>query len=125
MQPVSNIVSNLKIRGSVGQAGNSILGRNIWDKRFAYISTIVDTGSYTWGTENNIYRLGRAEGEIGVPNLTWETVTKSNIGFELGLWNNSVNYTIDVFKEKREDIAEQLSPEEIIEVECHSCRACG
>ncbi|SFK57669.1 TonB-linked outer membrane protein, SusC/RagA family [Porphyromonadaceae bacterium KH3CP3RA] len=104
MQPVSNIVSNLKIRGSVGQAGNSILGRNIWDKRFAYISTIVDTGSYTWGTENNIYRLGRAEGEIGVPNLTWETVTKSNIGFELGLWNNSVNYTIDVFKEKREDI---------------------
>jgi TonB-linked SusC/RagA family outer membrane protein len=104
MQPISNTISNLKIRGSVGKAGNSILGGNIWDKRFAYISTIVDTGSYTWGTENNIYRLGRAEGEIGVPNLTWETVTKSNIGLELGLWNNAISYTIDVFKERREDI---------------------
>jgi TonB-linked outer membrane protein, SusC/RagA family/TonB-dependent outer membrane receptor, SusC/RagA subfamily, signature region len=104
MQPFSNTVSSLKIRGSVGQAGNSILRQYIWEKRFAYISTIVDTGSYTWGTENNIYRLGRAEGEIGVPNLTWETVTKSNIGFELGLWNNAVTYTIDLFKERREDI---------------------
>ncbi len=104
MQSVNNVVSNLKIRGSWGKAGNSILGRNMWDRRFAYISTIVNTGSYRWGTENNVYRLGRAEGDIGVPDLTWETVTKSNVGLELGLWNNSINYTIDFFKEQRRDI---------------------
>ncbi len=33
-----------------------------------------------------------------------ETVAKSNIGLELGLWNNAVNYTVDLFKEKRKDI---------------------
>lgn len=104
MQPISGIVSNLKIRGSWGQAGNSILGRNIWDRRFAYISTIVNTGSYRWGTENNVYRLGRAEGDVGVSDLTWETVTKQNLGLELGLWNNSINYTVDFFKEQRRDI---------------------
>lgn len=104
MQPYSELISNLKIRGSWGQAGNSILGGNIWDKRFAYISTIVDTGSYRWGTENNVYRLGRAEGEVGVPDLTWETVTKMNVGLELGLWNNAINYTVDLFKEQRRDI---------------------
>ncbi len=104
MQPLSETVSNLKIRGSVGQAGNSILRGNIWDKRFAYISTIVETGSYRWGTENNIYRVGRAEGEIGVNDLTWETVTKANVGLELGLWNNAINYTVDIFKEQRKDI---------------------
>ncbi|MDD3909533.1 MAG: SusC/RagA family TonB-linked outer membrane protein, partial [Proteiniphilum sp.] len=70
MEPYQDIISNLKLRGSIGQAGNSILGRNIWDHRFAYISTIVDTGSYRWGTENNVYRLGRAEGDVGVANLT-------------------------------------------------------
>ena len=51
-----------------------------------------------------MYRLGRSEGEIGVDNLTWETVTKMNVGLDLGLWNNSVNLVMDVFKEKREDI---------------------
>lgn len=104
MQPITNTISNLKIRGSYGLAGNSILGQNIWNHRFAYISTIVDTGSYTWGTESNVYRLGRAEGEVGVPDLTWETVAKANVGLELGLWNNAVNYTVDFFKEKRKDI---------------------
>ena len=104
MEPMQHIISNLKLRGSIGQAGNSILGRKIWDHRFAYISTIVDTGSYRWGTENNVYRLGRAEGHVGVPNLTWETVTKQNLGIEVGLWRNAVNLVVDVFKENRKDI---------------------
>ena len=101
MQPLSDVISNLKLRASWGKAGNSNIGGN---RRFAYISTIVDTGSYTWGTDANVYRLGRSEGEIGVDNLTWETVTKMNVGLDLGLWNNSVNLVMDVFKEKREDI---------------------
>lgn len=101
MQPLSDVISNLKLRVTWGKAGNSNIGG---DRRFAYISTIVDTGSYTWGTDANVYRLGRSEGEIGVPNLTWETVTKMNAGLDLGLWNNSVNLVVDVFKEKRDDI---------------------
>ena len=101
MKPLSDIVSNLKLRATWGKAGNSNIGGG---RRFAYISTIVDTGSYTWGTDANVYRLGRSEGEIGVNNLTWETVTKMNAGLDLGLWNNSVNLVVDVFKEKREDI---------------------
>lgn len=105
MEPVQDVISNLKVRASVGQAGNSILGRYLWTHRFAYISTIADTGSYNWGTEPPfVYRLGRAEGDVGVANLTWETVTKKNLGFEIGLWNSSINYTVDVFKEHRKDI---------------------
>lgn len=105
MEPLRDVISNLKIRGSVGKAGNSILGQDLWTHRFAYISTIVNTGSYNWGSEPPfVYRLGRAEGDVGVPNLTWETVTKRNIGFELGLWDNSVTYIVDIFKESRKDI---------------------
>lgn len=106
MQPLSDVISNLKLRVTWGKAGNSSIGNEDDPnyRRFAYISTIVDTGSYTWGTDANVYRLGRSEGEIGVPNLTWETVTKMNAGLDLGLWNNSVNLVVDVFKEKRDDI---------------------
>lgn len=104
MEPLRDVISNLKVRGSWGKAGNSILGQNMWDRRFAYISTIADFGSYRWGVDNDIYRLGRAEGDVGVPGLTWETVTKKNIGLELGLWNGAVNFNIDFFKEDRKDI---------------------
>lgn len=100
MNSFSKVLSNLKLRASWGQAGNS----NIRGRRFAYISTIADTGSYYWGTDVNVYHLGRAEGEVGVNDLTWETVTKMNVGLDLGLWQNSVNYTVDIFKENRKNI---------------------
>lgn len=105
MEPTRSVISNLKIRGSIGKAGNSILGPNIWDRRFAYISTIANTGDYNYGSEAPfVYRLGRAEGEVGVSNLTWETVTKKNLGFELGLWDNSITYIVDIFQDNRGDI---------------------
>ncbi len=43
MEPVSDVISNLKLRATWGKAGNSNIGGN---RRFAYISTIVNTGSY-------------------------------------------------------------------------------
>ncbi len=104
MQPVRDVVSNLKIRGSWGKAGNSVLGQNIGDRRFAYISTIADFGYYRWGADNDIYRLGRAEGDVGVPNLTWETVTKRDLGVELGLFKGAINLNVDFFWENRQDI---------------------
>lgn len=100
MKPVEDVISTLKLRGSIGQVGNS----NIDGRRFAYLTTIVDTGEYTYGTDDDIWRLGRAEGEVGVPDLTWETVTKSNVGVDVGLFNNSINLVFDVFKESRKDI---------------------
>ncbi len=100
MQDLAKPISNLKLRGSVGQAGNSDIG----GRRFAYISTIADTDGYTWGSNLNEHHSGKTEGEIGVPDLTWETVTKFNVGVELGLWNNALNYTVDIFKERRKDI---------------------
>ncbi len=100
MENVTDIISTLKIRGSVGKAGNS----NIGGRRFAYLSTIENTGSYKFGVNNDYFRQGREEGEIGVPNLTWETVTKSNIGIDLGFFNNVLNLQVDFFEEKRKDI---------------------
>ena len=104
MEPYREVLSNLKLRGSIGQAGNSIIGGDIGSHRFAYISTISPTGEYWWGSGDYIHRMGRAEGEVGVSDLTWETVTKKNIGLELGLFNNSISLIADLFREDRKDI---------------------
>lgn len=105
MQGLAKTISNLKLRGSWGEVGNSILGVNIWDNRFAYLSTINENyGWYTFGTDSNFHRIGKAEGNAENTALTWETSTKTNLGLEVGLWGNSVNLTADVFMDKRRDI---------------------
>ncbi len=99
MQQLKSTFSKLKLRGSYGLVGNDKLD----GRRFAYITTINETGGYTWGLNNDFKRAGRMEGDQGNSNLTWETVTKSNIGIELGLWR-ALEFQLDLFNENREDI---------------------
>ncbi|WP_258099082.1 SusC/RagA family TonB-linked outer membrane protein [Marinoscillum pacificum] len=99
MASYKNVFDKIKFRASYGLVGND----QIDGRRFAYITTIGDTNGYTWGVNNDYSRAGRTEGDYGVSNLTWETVTKANIGLELGVFN-SVKLQADVFKEVRDDI---------------------
>lgn len=101
MEPIKDIVSKLKFRGSYGLVGNDNIGS---ERRFAYQTTINGNSSgYSWGTGTGNYIGGIQEGEVGVDNLTWEKVAKTDIGLELGLWN-MLDLTVDIFKEKRKDI---------------------
>ena len=46
MQPLSNTITKLKVRGSIGMVGNDDIG----GRRFAYITTInTNAGGYNWG----------------------------------------------------------------------------
>lgn len=99
MKHLRQTISKLKVRGSYGLVGND----RIDGRRFAYITTIGDTDGYSWGIDGDYSRAGRREGDYGVDNLTWETVTKTNIGIELGLFN-SIELRVDLFDELRRDI---------------------
>ena len=55
------------------------------------------------GYAGDYWREGYSEGEVGVNNLTWETSTKTNVGIELGLWNE-FNLQFDYFYEHRTNI---------------------
>lgn len=101
MEDYKSTISKLKLRGSWGLVGNDQLA----GRRFAYITTINSSSNneYKWGVNNDYHRTGRFEGDFGIPNLTWETVAKTNIGFELGLWN-ALDLQVDWFKEERKDI---------------------
>ncbi|WP_165042248.1 TonB-dependent receptor [Dysgonomonas sp. ZJ709] len=102
MRPLNKTFSKIKFRISHGLVGNDQLD----GRRFAYITTISDGGGndgYYWGNFADFHRNGKWEGDIGVPGLTWETVTKTNLGLELGLWN-MLELQVDYFDEKRRDI---------------------
>jgi TonB-linked SusC/RagA family outer membrane protein len=105
MESMKNVFSKIKLRASIGQAGDD----NIGGRRFAYLGTLfTDQEGYTWGTNGQRSYRGITEGEIGVDNLTWETVTKRNLGVELGLWN-MIDLNFDIFRENRKDIFMQRS----------------
>lgn len=103
MKPYINTFNKIKLRASYGLVGNDQFPNS---RRFAYLTTIHDgggDGGYKWGYLADYSRSGRWEGEMGVPNLTWETVAKTNVGIELGLWS-MLDLQFDVFKERRTNI---------------------
>ena len=104
MAPAKRVLSNLKIRASYGQTGNASLS----GRRFAYLSTITDDYNtldmYKWGMDGGYGITGMAEGDFGVPDLTWEKVNKANIGLEIGLFDGVFDMSIDVFDERRNNI---------------------
>ena len=85
-----------KIRASYGTVGND----KISNSRFPYL-TMVNTGVNTgWGYDEN----GLSESSIGADNLMWERAIKSNIGIDVRLLKDAVNFTIDFFSDQRDGI---------------------
>lgn len=100
MEKASRWLTLLKLKGSVGWVGNDDIG----GRRFAYITTIkTDASGYEFGYSGDYSRQGYSEGEVGVGHLTWEKSRKTNIGVELGLWNE-FNLQVDYFQEHRTNI---------------------
>ena len=101
-EPLSDIITNLKIRGSWGLVGNDQIG----GERYIYMSNIElqngDLG-FTTGKDQNTTYNGPKYLRYANNDITWEVGSKWNIGLDLSLFND-FNLTFDVFKEVRSDI---------------------
>lgn len=95
--PVKNTISTLKIRASWGIIGNEKIPQN---ERF---SLVVNQQNVIFGT-NEILYPGATLGNTANPNITWESTTQSDVGFELGLFQGKYTAEIDYFNRKTEDI---------------------
>jgi len=104
-EPLSDVISHLKLRGSYGLVGNDDIG-----VRYAYLEDIslTDGGSYTTGITQGTTLKGPLWKRYYNPNLTWEVGKKLNVGFDIQLLR-SLNLNFDVFKEVRSKIYMQKS----------------
>jgi len=91
-----------KVRGSYGVVGND----KTFPHRFLYLpdSWNGSTGGYNFGYDLTRDQQGASELLIGNPNVTWETATKKNIGFDAKFFNAKLSTSLDLFHEFREDI---------------------
>lgn len=79
---LTNVISKLKLKASVGQVGNDKIGGGV---RFIYLGTVANTGDYVYG--NYSKTKGERVNEVANPYVGWEVSTKQNYGLELGLFN--------------------------------------
>lgn len=91
----SETVSNLKLRASFGVTGNSEIPpyTSLSLLNSGYVAVIGDQ------------RVGGTGiGRLANPDLRWERTTQSDVGFELGLWNNRVSLEGDLYYRKTTDM---------------------
>ena len=101
-----NVFSNLKLRMGWGITGNSGLLTNytvaqLSSNRIAYY---MGTLGGTSAAANNTELTGVASLKEIDTNLKWESNEQTNIGLDMGFFNNSLNITMDYFVRDAKDV---------------------
>ena len=101
MEGIKDVISNLKLKATYGLVGNDQIGSKY--DRFFYLSQISMSGTGYWFGNNRDYRSGITIGRYANDQITWEIAKKTNLGVELGLFND-LTMLVDYFTETRENI---------------------
>ena len=88
-----SFIDYFKLKGSYGKLGND----NVAPFQFLASYGFAATGL------GNVYTTAY-ETKVPNPNITWETQTSQNFGFDLRALNNRLSVGFEVFKNLREDI---------------------
>jgi TonB-dependent starch-binding outer membrane protein SusC len=86
----SDIVNDLKLRGSIGFTGNERIGG------FQFLGT--------WGTSTYNGNSGVVPNNVANPNIKWETTREINIGADIDLWEGKIQSSVDVYYNKTSDL---------------------
>ncbi len=86
----SKSIDFLKLRATISDGGNDDIGN--FAAQSYYIS------------QNLLGVQGLVRGNIGNPDLQWETVKKLNLGADIAMFNERLNASVDVFANKTEDM---------------------
>ena len=92
-------VSNLKIRGSWGKAGNDKI------PDYAYSASLTSNMYYVI---NDLPVVGTTPGGAANPDLKWEETTMTNIGFDLGLFRNKFTLSAEYYINSSSDLLMQV-----------------
>ena len=95
MKNTSDWLSNLKFRASWGKNGNE----NIGDFRYTVLTTTGGTSNYYFGRQGVMNYGSKANG-LANENLKWEESEQTDLGIDLGLWNNKLTFTVDYYIKK-------------------------
>jgi TonB-linked SusC/RagA family outer membrane protein len=92
-------ISNLKLRASYGTVGNQNPVGN-----YARFSRLRAGANYTFADGATGKLIGVVPRQFANPNLQWESVTQTDIGLDLGLFNEALTITADYYIKDTDDM---------------------
>ena len=99
-QPLRGTIDNLKLRASYGNLGNQVVRTSSGAQNyFAYLRTISinDFAGYSFGESSTMSKYATLSNPVDAA-LTWETAEQYNIGLDLGMFNNRLTFTGEVYR---------------------------
>ena len=101
MEGASSWLSNLKLRLSLGMAGNNNVDLGYLHPDFlSQQMTYIDMGQGT----SNILVVGGSDKIAANPNLKWETTVTRDFGIDYGFFNERLTGTIDLYWNTTKDL---------------------
>jgi TonB-linked SusC/RagA family outer membrane protein len=92
-------INNLKIRASYGLTGSQAI------QPLATLSVPIIDPTVNYPFTGDTYTVGVAPStQLANPALTWETTKQGNVGLDLGLWENRLTLTLDLYKKNTTDL---------------------
>ncbi|GGD52284.1 SusC/RagA family TonB-linked outer membrane protein [Emticicia aquatilis] len=92
-----SFLSNLKLRGGWGISGNRNVGA------YATLGAL-SSGYYNFGPTAAGQALAYTVTSLPASNLGWQSTSQSDFGLEIGLFNNRITGSFDVYKQNTKDI---------------------
>lgn len=102
--PQDSFMSRLKFKGSWGQLGNQTLPVNNPTSNISVLSE--QFANYGFNGSGGVTQ-GAILNAVGNPDLRWETSETTNIGIELGFFNNKLNLQAEYFTIETKDLINQ------------------
>jgi TonB-linked SusC/RagA family outer membrane protein len=93
-----NFISDAKLRLSYGLTGNNRISD------FGYLSQITLGVVPGYSYNNGSTSTGAQLSSLGNPDLKWEITAQTNIGYDISLFKNRVNFTADIYRKTTEDL---------------------
>ncbi len=87
------VLSTLKLRASIGKAGNQNIGNSVYQTLFTSIGS-----SYVGAS-------GQRPSQLGNPDLSWESTTQVDGGLEYGFLDNRISGEIDIYRKRTTGLA--------------------
>lgn len=92
------VISNSKLRLSYGVTGNNRVGD------FEYFSQLSMPINSSYSFNNATPSKGIIPNNLANKDLTWESTEQINLGYDLGLFKNRIELTIDLYRKTTKDL---------------------
>lgn len=92
---LKNTVSQLKLRFSYGQTGNSSIGSNAFAAYSAYLAYL---------SGDDVKNIGVSLSRLASPDLKWETTTEANLGVDFSMFKDRVNGSLELYSRVISDL---------------------